>query len=112
MTTVYLPRLIESQDQADALPDGTVATKDGRWPRIHLVDGNHRHWAAGDHTSMGPADMTGWTALVAVEAEEKWAVANEFGGIDEVFTEQHAREYAAEYGNLPQHCYVTQWVDA
>lgn len=68
MSTVYTPVLITSQDQANALPDGTVATLEGRWPRILLRDGDHAHWAAGDHTSMTPADMTGWTALVPVEA--------------------------------------------
>lgn len=63
MTIVYIPRLIESAEQADALPQDTVATKDGGWPRIK--DDDRWETPVEDHTS---ADMIGWTALVPVEA--------------------------------------------
>ena len=45
MTTIYIPTLIESQAQADSLPDGTVAVLEGHWPRILLRDETGQHWA-------------------------------------------------------------------
>ena len=75
MTVIYVPRLIESAEQAEALPEGTVvkrARKDGI-PEVAIkydddADGESwlgtldRYWS--DHM------MVGWTALVPIEAEE------------------------------------------
>ncbi|HEX7349603.1 hypothetical protein [Brachybacterium sp.] len=80
--TVYVPRLIESAEQAEALPEGTVLIREE-----HFAFQKH----AGQFVSADPHDLptgaawevVGWTALVPVEAEEEFsdkvvsAVANE-----------------------------------
>ena len=75
MTTLYRPVLIESAEQAEALPLFTIATIEDSpvtgypevarkivngWRNRDLVDGRIPH-----------ADMIGWTALVPIEAEEE-----------------------------------------
>ena len=70
MTVIYLPRVIESQDEADALPDGTVAVRDGSWPRILLRDETGQHWASWETSGMTRPAMAGWTALVPTDADE------------------------------------------
>ncbi|WP_010550512.1 hypothetical protein [Brachybacterium paraconglomeratum] len=78
MTTLYRPVLIESAEQAEALPVGTVATTadvyqvsrkiedDGAWHRPDLID--DLGW---------DEDMVGWSALVPIEAEEEWDVVGD-----------------------------------
>ena len=75
MTTLYRPVLIESAEQAEALPLWTTARieehpRDGLpmvamrivrgWRNRDLADGRIPH-----------ADMVGWFALVPIEAEEE-----------------------------------------
>ena len=72
MTTLYKPVLIESAEQAEALPVGTLArdgdlsvavkAEDGHWARTDVADGL---------PMMGSSSMAGWTALVPIEAEEE-----------------------------------------
>lgn len=70
MTTIYVPRLIESAEQAEALPDGTVLTR-----QDHFAFQKH----ADQFVSADPHDLptgaawevVGWTALVPIEAEEE-----------------------------------------
>lgn len=77
MTTLYRPVLIESAEQADSLPPGTIATHSSG----HGMDHAHKigtldslvvdmGWAslAGPVTN---GAMVGWTALVPIEAEEE-----------------------------------------
>lgn len=66
MTVIYVPVKIESAEQAEALPQDTVATHDEDWPRIK--DG--ALWQTSVEYSTA-ADMVGWTALVRIEAEEE-----------------------------------------
>ena len=74
MTALYRSVLIESAEQAEALPEGTLAR--------HAVGPgmDHAHkvrplgrdlWLAvgGNCTN---AEMVGWTALMPIEAEEEW----------------------------------------
>lgn len=71
MTTIYIPRLIESAEQAEALPVGTVAVL---WDGPHVI----QH-ATLTSARRGPWDMdmhgyghhlfVGWTALVPVDVE-------------------------------------------
>ena len=68
MTTLYRPALIESAEQAEALPEGTIATHDEHWPAVRCTP-NRWESSARD---MKHADMVGWTALVPIEAEEEW----------------------------------------
>ena len=79
MTTVYIPRLIETAEQAEALPVGTVAIESGEQGQavgasIRVRGGWH---CTGETEAYGgmwlvPHDrMIGDTALVPVEAEEE-----------------------------------------
>lgn len=78
MTVIYIPRLIESAEQAEALPIGTVA-------RSHGSDGEPTHaclrmangwWCTNETNDDGTpflvphAGMVRDTALVPIEAEE------------------------------------------
>ena len=81
MTTLYRPVLIESAEQAEALPFGTVA-KRAKWHE----GGEQDHYSAvrvgynAWFTTSDTADrqdslsrhMIGWTALVPIEAEEEY----------------------------------------
>lgn len=75
MTALYRPVLIESSEQAEALPLFTIATIEDSpatgypevarkivngWRNRDLIDGRIPH-----------AEMIGWTALVPIEAEEE-----------------------------------------
>ena len=68
MTTLYKPVLIESAEQAEALPVGTTVTHPDYWPRekANLLGS----WE-GPGDAMQNVDMVGWTALVPIEAEEE-----------------------------------------
>lgn len=67
MTTLYRPVLIGSAEQAEALPEGTIATHDEHWPVVRCTP-NRWESSARD---MKHAEMVGWTALVPIEAEEE-----------------------------------------
>ena len=68
MTTLYRPVLIESAEQAEALPVGTLATT-GHIPRIARKSRPVQWDSTGG--SFGNRHMNGWTALVPIEAEEE-----------------------------------------
>ena len=68
MTVIYVPRLIESAEQAEALPVGTTVTHPDYWPR---EKGNLRGSWEGPGDAMRNAEMVGFTALVPIEAEEE-----------------------------------------
>ena len=70
MTVVYVPRLIESVEQAEALPIGTIAAR-GAIAAVRVPEQTHDEpWRSGvlgwEHVS-----AIGWTALVPIEAEEE-----------------------------------------
>ena len=67
MTTLYKPVLIESAEQAEALPEGTIATCAEDWP----VEKDGGLWGRQGWSSSFLADTGGWTALLPVEAEEE-----------------------------------------
>ena len=80
MTTIYVPRLIESVEQAEALPVGTVSIdldSQGQ-PRQASIRVRCGWYCTGEVTADGspwlaPYDaMAGDYALVPVEAEEEW----------------------------------------
>lgn len=67
---IYKEVLIESAEQAEALHEGTVATRDGHLPRLSVIDAQGHHWVTGTRPgNVHPVDMIGWTALIPVEAE-------------------------------------------
>ena len=74
MTTLYRPVLIETAEQAEALPIGTVATR-GAIAAVRVPEQTHDEpWRSGvlgwEHVS-----AIGWTALVPIEAEEDFQKA-------------------------------------
>lgn len=81
---VYIPQRIETAEQAEALPVGTVASLyDPSFgdPAIDLaalkVAGNSWSYTSDDE-QFADADMAGWTALVPIEAEEETTRAEPF----------------------------------
>ena len=75
MTTLYRPFLIESAEQAEALPEGTVATHSSGAGMDHAhklgpCDHLSREWMSLS-AYVANAEMVGWTALVPIEAEEE-----------------------------------------
>ena len=71
MTVIYVPRLIESAEQAEALPDGAVLIREGHFA-FQKYKG--RFVSADPHDlPVGAAwEVIGWSALVPIEAEEEW----------------------------------------
>ena len=96
MTTLYRPVLIESAEQAEALPLVTLATA-GHIPRIARKSRPVQWDSTGG--SFGNRHMIGWTALVPIEAEE------EFQDIDAYEASGHMRRH-----HLTR--YTTPWEEA
>ena len=68
MTILYKPVLIETAEQAEALPEGTVATSEFGFAREKWCGG----WTGADGDALyDHLHMLGWVALVPIEAEEK-----------------------------------------
>ena len=68
MTTLYKPVLIETAEQAEALPEGTVATSEFGFAREKWCGG----WTGADDDALyDHLHMLGWVALVPIEAEEE-----------------------------------------
>lgn len=85
MTTLYRPVLIETAEQAEALPIGTVIhrnigdrTETGS--RANIPDGSTFDGGFARWTSEA---AIGWTALVPIEAEEESGAKGD--GVDEDF---------------------------
>ena len=126
MTTIYVPRLIESVEQAEALPVGTIA-----WDRDPAMSDQYSiaekgepwsdeaqgvddppWWIGRGQDGATDAQMIGWTALVPIEAEEEWTVGQE----DPSWapgTESWARRFQAqEPGRRLFRRSVTPWEEA
>ena len=73
MPTLYKPLLIESVEQAEALPEGTVAADFGSNIISAAVrtDVGLGWFVSGDEMTDMHEHMVGWTALVPIEAEEE-----------------------------------------
>ena len=73
MTTLYRPVLIESAEQAEALPEGTIISY--RLAPTVLISDEERVWVDGEDTVMTGADLYAardvWAVLVPIEAEEE-----------------------------------------
>ena len=71
MTIVYVPRLIESAEQAEALPIGTVGHEP---PHLYAyIKKARNYWReTGDGAALTDYEMLPFTALVPIEAEEEW----------------------------------------
>ncbi|MFI8778238.1 hypothetical protein ACIGH6_14295 [Brachybacterium paraconglomeratum] len=107
--TMYVPRLIESAEQAEALPRGTVATygeKSAKLTAHHVgnVVTPADAWLVMDEL-MPSAEMIGWTALVPIEAEEETTRAEPFADGTIHVSPQYWRDE-------PSRRLVTPWEEA
>ena len=70
MTTLYKPVLIESVEQAEALPVGTVGHEP---PHLYAyIKKARNYWrGTGDDAALTDYEMPPFTALVPIEAEEE-----------------------------------------
>lgn len=72
MTMIYKPVLIETAEQAEALPEGAFATHPDSLPLELSHDEEVGVTGYGIGTDLLFAeDLVGWTALVPIEAEEE-----------------------------------------
>ena len=85
MTTLYRPVLIESAEQAEALPEGTLAYLEHSTSSPDALDPSKRRpfvarstaskatndWWLTSGNARSDAEMVGWSALVPIEAEEE-----------------------------------------
>ena len=73
MTTLYRPVLIDTAEQANALPEGTIISY--RLAPTVLISDEERVWVDGEDTVMTGADLYAardvWAVLVPIEAEEE-----------------------------------------
>lgn len=79
MTTLFKPVLIESAEQAEALPEGTIITHAEYHPQEKFAG----LWGRDRNTNRQLAQQVGWTALVPIEAEEEFGAGGD--GVDEDF---------------------------
>lgn len=91
---LYKPVLIESAEQAEALPIDTIAR--ASWDRVAVKVGRNT-WSDNDDTNGRATDlgMVGWTALVPIEAEEEHTTRWDEG--DPVNDITHKRRYVTPW---------------
>ena len=79
MTTLYKPVLIESAEQAEALPIGTVGPEP---PHLYAyIKKARNYWrGTGDDAALTDYEMLPFTALVPIEAEEEMDTDYYMGG--------------------------------
>lgn len=118
---LYRPVRIESAEQAEALPIGTVALDHptGNADRLPYVKATAARWASvwgvddlGVIDAYGTAPneaMVGDQALVPIEAEEEWKTLHE-GAWHLKADESDARNDATAYGTRRR--YTTDWEEA
>lgn len=82
MATVYIPRAIETAEQAEALPHGSILriTSTFNLDPTEFIDATA--FKAGDvwwsdGKTIEVSELVGWTALVPVEAEKQHFVDND-----------------------------------
>lgn len=94
MTTLYKPVLIESAEQAEALPEGTVALQSWGHGTTARTLTNGR-WITPSGAALPHVEAVGFTALVPIEAHTQDNVRTPGWG-------EHVR----------RHRYVTAWEPA
>lgn len=109
MTVLYKPVLIESVEQAEALPIGTVSStatlpifmkvSEEWWVGVHGPDSD-------DDEKFENCDAMGITALVSIEAEEEWAAEFDSGELYMNLDEDSAR---GADGGAAMSRFVTPW---
>ena len=111
MTVIYVPRLIESAEQAEALPEGTIMflpagpyVWTARDPGGEFLDHYGRPWHFENTQDDEP-----FTALVPIEAEEEWAAEFDSGEMYMNLDEDSARNAD---GGAAMSRLVTPWEEA
>lgn len=122
--TVYVPRQIESAEQAEALPVGTIAILDDDSLPVSLnVTKTAEYlmpWRNGRNVGADENVVGAW-ALVPIEAEEEWtAMGSDHGepwiahvghdGIDG--SREEAQQYVDRFGGFIAHRTRTPWEEA
>ena len=82
MAIVYVPRLIESAEQAEALPLGTVVRHDSHMPLEKWRDEYGATYWGYLEEAVEADTLVGWTALVPIEAEEEYTTERAGGAWD------------------------------
>lgn len=116
MTILYRPVLIESTEQAEALPIGTVArieyTEHGMTDVTVRVRGG---WDDNHPQATGPlghGEVIGWTALVPIEAEEVRVIEHGLIELDVHGQEALYREPTPGSRDYRRTEYRTPWEEA
>lgn len=112
MTTIYIPRLIESAEQAEALPVGALAVN---WEipsaavRIGPDEADGYPWLVNSQNLGWHSHIVGHTALVPIEAEEEVEAASHVMGK----LAASGVEVTERTGDVAswQRRYVTPWVE-
>lgn len=119
MTTLYRPVLIESAEQAEALPEGIVLIRDDHY----AFQKDKGRFVSADPHDLPVAhawEVVGWTALVPIEAKEEWSARQphiccggtrgrtEFG-VHESKARQHCDTVE---GDVVERRLVTPWEEA
>lgn len=88
MSTLYRPVLIETAEQAEALPVGSISPHPDRLPIEKLAHGTW--WGSQNFEGLTNEEMVGDEVLVPIEAEEEHAekavAEGEFTGIVRLVT--------------------------
>ena len=109
MTTLYRSVLIESAEQAEALPIGTLAKRPQHYS-IEKVDECPDEWTDTCNAELRTSsDVVGWSALVPIEAEEEYSAENSYGGRDLTSSLAYAQLDAELHGTTAQTRLVTPW---
>lgn len=72
MTTLYRPVKITSAEQAEALPEETIAISEEFAPEVFVKVGPDEWFGTHGPGTMTDLTAVGWTALVPIEAEEEF----------------------------------------
>ena len=94
MTTIYVPRLIESAEQAEALPIGTVGHEP---PHLYAyIKKARNYWrGTGDDAALTDYEMLPFTALVPIEAEEEHGAKGDGEAEDFYLTRRYTTPWEA-----------------
>src|SRR5690606_30428244 len=109
MTTLYKPVLIESAEQAEALPEGTIAT-DGKRAAVQQRHTSHggtprvSWWITDDQWDpyFISEKVVGWTALGSIEADEEISVVVSASWLRDIASHPYSEARMNSAGNV---CY-------
>lgn len=118
--TVYVPVRIETPEQAETLPEGTIVRDS--FDRVAIKEAPNT-WTENDDTNGRRTDLgvVGWTALMPVDAEEEWGGSRPDGGAWQCQDRNHAESDADGWNrsvgpdgfqSTPVRRFATPWEEA